>query len=222
MIDRAFSFIAPHHCCGCGIIGTLLCDNCKYDIIDEPFYGCFVCSNPTSADRTLCGDCIVPYSRAWCAGERSDTLKQLINVFKFSRAKSAYKQLSLLLDETIPQLPTDTVVVPIPTVPAHIRERGYDHMRLIAQDFAKSRKLQSRAHLERNSVTMQRGASRQMRAEQARDAFRCSATLNPDVPYLIVDDVTTTGATLAGKRRRSCNTPSARMRITRPVSYGST
>ena len=34
--------------------------------------------------------------------------------------------------------------------------------------------------------------------------------------------LTTTGATLAGKRRRSCNTPSARMRMTRPVSYGST
>ena len=30
--------------------------------------------------------------------------------------------------------------------------------------------------------------------------------------------LTTTGATLAGSRRRSCNTPSARIRITRPVS----
>ena len=33
--------------------------------------------------------------------------------------------------------------------------------------------------------------------------------------------LTTTGATLAGKRSRSCKTPSARMRITKPVSYGS-
>lgn len=196
MINWALSFVAPHHCCGCGIIGTLLCDNCKYNIIDEPFLGCLACSSPTPSDSNVCTACSSLYSHAWCVGERSDALKQLIDCFKFSRAKSAYMPLARLLNDILPELPKETVLVPIPTVSAHIRERGYDHMQLIVRQLAKQRTLPCQPYLIRTSTVTQRGASRSQRAEQAKDAFRCFTQLDPNTPYLIIDDVVTTGATL--------------------------
>ncbi len=195
MIDWALSFTAPHHCCGCGIIGTILCDNCKYDIVSESFIGCFVCGGPAPLNESTCGDCNVPYDRAWCVGERSDTLKLLIDTFKFARTRSAYKQLADLLDETVPSLPADTIIVPIPTIPSHIRQRGYDHMLLIARALASKRNLRYEPYLQRASITSQRGAGRSQRASQAASAFTAAPLRNVHVPYLILDDVITTGAT---------------------------
>ena len=41
------TLLAPHTCCGCNITGTLLCDNCKNDIIRDPLYRCLECGQPT-------------------------------------------------------------------------------------------------------------------------------------------------------------------------------
>ena len=50
--------------------------------------------------------------------------------------------------------------------------------------------------LQRCTSTVQRGASRSERINQARLAFRGAENTNGDVPYLLVDDIVTTGATL--------------------------
>lgn len=48
----------------------------------------------------------------------------------------------------------------------------------------------------RRTSTKQRGASRRERIAQAKQAFRLISTIEPDRPYLIVDDIVTTGSTL--------------------------
>jgi predicted amidophosphoribosyltransferase len=93
-------------------------------------------------------------------------------------------------------LPEQTVVVPIPTVPSHIRERGYDHALLLAKIFAKSRGLKMRRLLYRKTSTRQREASRETRMIQAQQAFELRGRLELDRPHLIIDDVITTGATV--------------------------
>lgn len=196
MIDTLLSFIAPHHCYGCGKIGQALCDNCKYNISIEPYGRCIVCEKLANSANALCSSCIVPYQRAWCVGERTDELQLLIGAFKFQNVKSAYKPLADLLDQTLPELPSNTVIIPIPTVSAHIRQRGYDHTLLISRRLADLRNLRLSPALERASSTMQRGTGRKERIRQAKKAFRCQIKLDPAVPYLLVDDVVTTGATL--------------------------
>jgi len=196
MIDEALSLIAPHHCCGCGQIGTLLCDNCKYDITYEQEHVCLVCKKPLGTTGN-CATCRLPYSAAWSVGERKDSLQRLIGLYKFRYAREAYKVLGTLLLETLPDLPANTVIVPIPTVTSHIRERGYDHTLLIADFVAKKRGLHLSQLLERKTRTIQRHASAAVRKKQARVAFapRRSIPL-VDVPYLLIDDVATTGSTL--------------------------
>jgi predicted amidophosphoribosyltransferase len=50
--------------------------------------------------------------------------------------------------------------------------------------------------LERVTSTKQRQATKTQRIEQAKAAFAVKIAIDPDVPYLLIDDVVTTGATM--------------------------
>jgi predicted amidophosphoribosyltransferase len=94
-------------------------------------------------------------------------------------------------------LPAETIIVPIPTIAAHVRQRGYDHIQLVARQFAKLRGGMSfERPLERISTASQRGANKRQRFTQAESAFRVTTSLKADRPYLLIDDVVTTNATL--------------------------
>lgn len=194
MLFRPSNLIAPHYCCSCGEIGSILCENCKYDIVSEPYSKCLHCGSPTSGGEAVCGGCALPFSRAWCIGEKNGGLEGLIDAHKFERAKAASPVFSQLLDATLPQLPDSVTVVPVPTVATHIRQRGYDHTLLLARSFAAMRSLQMKTPLRRRTNDTQRGASRREREEQAKRAFVCD-TLGGGC-YLLLDDVYTTGATV--------------------------
>ena len=195
MLDSALSIIAPHYCCGCDEIGSLLCSNCKYNITIEQKMVCIVCHRPTG--RTwLCDNCAVPYEKVWVVGERDGTLQRLIGLYKFERAKSAYRSISDLLLGVLPELPNNTIIIPIPTTSARIRERGYDHMLLIAKYIASKRGLQCQQLVRRQTNTKQRQSTARQRNLQAKQAFIVCGEINPAVPYLLIDDVITTGATI--------------------------
>mgnify|MGYP001552356004 CR=1 FL=1 len=141
--------------------------------------------------------------RAWCVGERSDALKVAINLYKYKSARAAVCPLVDLLDEVVPRLSADTRVVAVPTIAPHIRIRGYDHAALLAKHFAKRRGLSLSRELKRVGATHQQGSSRRQRLAQARIAFQCDAVDN--VPYLLIDDVCTTGATLHYAAKALCD-----------------
>lgn len=127
---------------------------------------------------------------------RTGPLAALIDNYKFHNARAAYRPLAELLLERLPELPANTVVVPIPTISRHIRQRGYDHMALIGRLVSARRDWTYSPVLRRLTNTTQRGAGRVQRLRQAASAYRTEAALDPTRPYLIVDDVVTTGATL--------------------------
>lgn len=194
MINRLLQIVAPHHCYGCGKIGPLLCANCKYNIVDEPFEACIVCAMPSPVG--ICGQCQSSYAAAWCVGERADALKDIINGLKFERVKDGAKVLGGLMSARLPDLPSETIIVPVPTVSAHIRQRGYDQTLLISRAFARERNLVLKQLLRRTNKHTQRGQTKRARFEQAKSAFECRTTLDTTIPYLLVDDVVTTNATV--------------------------
>lgn len=196
MIDELLQIVAPHHCSGCYKIGSLLCDNCKYDIITEPFESCIACGQRLAGKSGICTICRVPYQRAWCVGERSDALQRLIGNYKFTYSRQAHKPLADLLDKHLPTLPENVVIVPIPTVTSHIRQRGYDHMALVTRRLAKKRGFTHSECLKRATVTKQRDATRRQRIKQASEAFECRKILDNTKTFLLIDDVVTTGSTL--------------------------
>jgi ComF family protein len=129
-------------------------------------------------------------------GERSGVLRRIIDCYKFYNAYAAHRDLASLLSDRIGVLPKECVIVPIPTVSSHTRQRGYDHVLLVAKRLAKLQSLKVETVLRRRTATKQLGKSRKDRFVQARQAFEVRGTLRGDVVYLLVDDVVTTGATL--------------------------
>ena len=176
MIDTLLSYIAPHLCYGCGQTGTVLCDSCMNNIDNEQLSQCIVCPRP--ARRHLCSKHVGMIDDGWCGAMRVGVVERLIDAYKFENVKAAARPLTQILLVNLPALPDRTVIVPIPTIASHIRQRGYDHMSLVARDVVRIRKL-----------TL-------IREKQAQEAFRVVGDIDPERPYLIIDDIATTGATL--------------------------
>lgn len=101
------------------------------------------------------------------------------------------------LQDVIPPLPVSSQLVPLPTSPRHIRQRGYDHIKRIAYTFVKHRNITYAPLLVRRHNLRQVGASRKVRFLQAADAFYCKKSVSPEIEYILFDDVITTGATMA-------------------------
>lgn len=194
MIDRIISAIAPHICCSCGRDFGIGCENCISDIIEEPYAQCIGCLRPAAADN-LCTQCrlVLPVRGAWAVGERHEGLERLIDAYKFDRAREAASILARLLDARLPQLPPDTLITYIPDIPAHRRQRGYDHMKYLAKLFANRRRLALEPLLERRTNVSQRTLSKQQRLRAQQDAF---AAVHRSCPVVLIDDIYTTGATI--------------------------
>ncbi|HWT40037.1 MAG TPA: phosphoribosyltransferase family protein [Dongiaceae bacterium] len=139
-----------------------------------------------------------PISRAFIVSQRGDALEAAINGLKFNHVKGAARELAALLHDYLPLLPRDVLLVPIPTVRSHIRQRGYDQVELIARQVAYQRGLPLERLLRRVTSTTQHRVSRRERQAQAAEAF----TLRDDVDLqgktvLLLDDIVTTGSTFS-------------------------
>ncbi len=131
---------------------------------------CIACGRVCSGNG-ICKQCRVPYVKAWCAGIHTESLRHLVKQYKFEYAKAAAPVLADLLLARVSELPSNTVIVPIPTVAAHIRQRGYNHIGLIARRFAKKRRLTLQPVIERVGSDRQHGAGCSERIAQAKKHF---------------------------------------------------
>jgi ComF family protein len=105
----------------------------------------------------------------------------------------------------------DAILVPVPLHPRKERERGYNQTALLAEVLAKA--AGGRTHVEpllRRVVDTQSQTTfdRKARRTNLKNAFALAdvGTINPSSPYILVDDVFTTGSTLnscAGVLRRA-------------------
>ena len=104
------------------------------------------------------------------------------------------------------------VLVPLPTIRKHIRERGFDHtLRLCfeLENFLQKRlddfgiSVEYQDLLVRKNKTVQVGKEKKERVKQAEKAYGiCEGVkLDTSTLYVLVDDVTTTGASLVAAKK---------------------
>lgn len=182
------NLIMPHYCCSCGEIGAIFCDNCKYNINKHIFNDCVLCNNDPVKMHVQC-------SPSWCVGRYDGPLKLALERYKFHHARDVAKPLAQLLSARCGQLPPDAIVTSVPTLPSHIRQRGFDHAERLAREFAKRQHLPYKKVFKRKAKTQQRGSSRRQREHNAVAAFEITKQ-KVEGRYILVDDIATTGATL--------------------------
>ena len=198
LLERTISIIAPHHCFSCSKESNILCVACASQVFGNAPEVCALCNRPT-ADARVCKGCApkTALRHVWVASEYDGVVKRLIRAYKFDRVRAAYKPLADGMLEALPYLGSDIIVVYVPTAPVRVRQRGYDQARLLAREIARLQGWQHRSLLLRRHNDRQVGASRAQRLRQAQTAFTYSGGTLDGARVLLVDDVTTSGATLA-------------------------
>ena len=171
---------------------------------------CQLCRfEPRLPHRTLCAGCLsdMPLKEAeasqihavsvpaFAAADYAYPVDQLLHCYKYHNQV----QLAGLLSELMLVLPkprAGTLLVPMPSSSLRVKERGFDHMDLIAKHLAQHWKLSVWRGLKREGAApKQKTLSRSER--YANVAHQISARPPPlNHPLLLLDDVSTTGATL--------------------------
>lgn len=188
--------LAPHSCRGCGHIGQAVCDHCKKYITQNHQNICPFCHQPKTNGSCICSPQLPPI---FIAGERKDLLGNLIQEYKFHSVRALARPLAEILDHSLPHFDNQVIIIPLPTIGRHIRERGFDHTMLIAKHLAS---FHSNYHVQnlitRSKNTIQVGSSREKRLKQASHAYSLNTkfTILPDTTYILFDDVWTTGASI--------------------------
>jgi ComF family protein len=200
ILDKALGLIAPHACLGCNTEGLVLCQECAEQKL--PFFKtgiCYLCGK-LSTNFMTCQKCSTSTTpqHVWLAAEYKDVAKQLVAAYKFEYARSAAITMAQYMDEALPYFAEAPVLAFVPTVPGHIRERGFDHAALLAKELCSLRGWHYIPVLARQTSRQQHGATKVARQAQVKNAFRVrNANLVMGKHVLLLDDVVTTGSTLS-------------------------
>ncbi len=216
LLDGILNLVYPERCLVCSVPIARrqdcgLCDECWNKAVALKIHPprCSSCGIPFHSfqddSEHLCGDCILqppPYSGARSFGYYSGELSALIHGLKFHGRRNLVELLAPLLAEIFSENWTRgdfNVVVPVPLHARRQRERGYNQSRLLAQALSLRIAIPCSDRLRRIRHTVpQVGLTDIQRRENVRKAFECKDSgENPGARVLLVDDVMTTGATVA-------------------------
>mgnify|MGYP000845359802 FL=1 len=197
----AADWLYPPNCGGCGKFGQRWCPACQaqVQIIQDPV--CPQCGNP-QPKAELCPSCRhthPPYAglRSWAAYR--EPLRHAIHQLKYAGdmgiAESFGNSLLSVLEK---QNWNIECIVPVPLNPHRQVERGYNQSMLLALPLATALRLPLRpqALLRKRDTLSQTKLSAQERKQNLLGAFQAQAKYIRNQTVLLIDDVTTTGATL--------------------------
>lgn len=206
MWTELLSVIAPPVCAGCrgpaGAAGALLCPACVRAL---PWLGervCRRCGQPFHGGRA-CPAAGAPFATAWAPLAYDGAALALVRELKFRGGVAAAGLMAAQMAANAPPwaLAGAAAIVAAPAAPARARRRGFDPAGLLAGELARRLELPVVGCLARSGrAPRQLGARRAERRAPGRIGVRARAA-PPAGTLLLVDDVHTTGATLAACAR---------------------
>lgn len=190
--------LLPPSCAACGLPGPPACACCLAVLDPLPPPWCAGCGAPVPVAVARCPDCRGPLAGARQAVAYRGPAPALVAALKDGRRRGLAVVLADAVAAAVPPPPLGAALVPVPLGPRRLRERGFNQSLLIARELGgRWGRPVADCLVRRREGPDQRGARSAARGRQAAGAF---AAGGPDPvprhPWL-VDDVHTTGATLA-------------------------
>ena len=179
---RLLELIAPPLCAACGAVAgpaEPLCGRCRSRL---DWLG------PLPVDAAGV--------RAWAPVAYSGPARDLVRALKYGGAWRAAEAMAAQIAANAPAGLLRGELVPVPLHPRRRRRRGYDQAALLARALGQRSELEVRECLRRTgSAAAQVGRNRAERVGGPPGQIRAAGT--PPAHALLVDDVLTTGATIA-------------------------
>jgi predicted amidophosphoribosyltransferase len=195
------ALIAPPACAACRAplarAGAGVCSGCLRELPWLGSSGCRRCGLPHHGGRA-CPGWDAGFDSAWAPLAYDGPARALVHALKFRGALPLAALMAAQVAANAPPWATEgcVAVVAVPPARARRRTRGFDPAALLADGVAARLGLPVARCLRRTGAAPhQLGAGREARRAAGRIAVRVTAP--PPAAVLLVDDVHTTGATLA-------------------------
>ncbi len=197
-------WLLPAHCLLCGARAQTACELCPQCVASMTHNHpcCRRCALPLAVSGDTCGHCQRhprPWDQAWVPFRYAWPLNLLETRFKFSGKLDCGRSLAELWRRAGPPTERPQNIIPVPLHPRRLRERGYNQALELARPLARAWDIP----LELQHLTRQRHTDPQSeldavaRRRNLRDAFAVAASARLPAHVAVLDDVMTTGATLA-------------------------
>ncbi|MBI4280618.1 ComF family protein [Candidatus Uhrbacteria bacterium] len=196
--------VLPRFCVGCSVEGSWFCANCSSRLVPAVNFTCAFCSEASPAGRPCHKHRAAALDQLVSAGYYHDPiLRAAIQRFKYHGAQELARPLGQFLIRTTQTFaalfPREALVIPVPLHWQRKNERGFNQTELLAKIVSASLRTPLRSDLlvRFSSADPQVQLSDPERRRNLCDAFAVTdprAVENQSI--ILVDDVSTTGATL--------------------------
>ncbi|MFA6807621.1 MAG: phosphoribosyltransferase family protein [Eubacteriales bacterium] len=199
-------FARETKCLLCGKENESVCIKCRIKYFQYSILRCKMCGKLLTEERELCRDCRegrgpAGLSRVAVLGQYTGDWKKFIHKIKFKGQPYLILEVAdYAVEMVVKMLPPPDGVVPVPMCRKKVVERGFNQAEVLSSVLSWRLGITYMPVLERIKDTApQVGLKRGERLENIKNAFEYSFSPKGITGkiLLLIDDVTTTGATLA-------------------------
>jgi len=194
-------WLYPPVCAGCGASGQRWCSNCQENTTIMTDNVCERCGEPGSPAKIcpLCRQAPPAFTavRSWAV--YAGSVRHALHSLKYRQNLALGDSLSVHLINLFRRLnwPVD-FIVPVPLSQKRKHSRGYNQAALLARPLSLAVGISYRPNILRRvrDTASQVGLSEKERIRNVYGAFTAETTLAQGKNILVIDDITTTGATM--------------------------